>query len=48
MQRELELLQRWKADAVGILQQMQTDVSTAQAPERLYRVSLNILYVLYM
>eukprot|EP00913_Durusdinium_trenchii_P008582 g8059.t1 len=30
MQRELELLQRWKADALSVLQQMQVDVSSAQ------------------
>ena len=34
MQRELELLQRWKQDAVSILQQMQADVSTAQSTTR--------------
>lgn len=30
MQQELELLQRWKADALNVLEQMQADVASAQ------------------
>ncbi|CAJ1423338.1 unnamed protein product, partial [Effrenium voratum] len=34
MHRELDLLQRWKADALTVLQKMQADVSCAQEKYR--------------